>query len=61
MACLWLTTCHLLIHARHCKNNPQTDLASSMEECKMAVCGAVEGLLQKLNLRADQIDILVTT
>lgn len=32
-----------------------------MEECKMAVCGAVEGLLQKLNLRADQIDILVTT
>ena len=52
---------HLLIHGRHCKNNPQTDLGSSMEECKMAVCGAVEGLLQKLNLRADQIDILVTT
>lgn len=48
-------------HRRFCKNNPQTDLASSMAECKMAVCGAVQGLLQKLNLRADQIDILVTT
>ena len=32
-----------------------TDLANSYKECKMAVCGAVEGLLAKAGLRAQDV------
>jgi len=32
-----------------------------MEECHLATTGAVEGLLRKTGMRAQDIDILVTT
>lgn len=40
---------------------PSTDLDSAMEECKLAVCGAMQGLLDKMKLHPQDIDILVTT
>ncbi|GLC50089.1 hypothetical protein PLESTB_000341000 [Pleodorina starrii] len=41
--------------------NARNDLDSAAKECKMAVCGAVEGLLRKTGLSPADIDILVTT
>eukprot|EP00198_Chlamydomonas_reinhardtii_P011489 XP_001700826.1 predicted protein [Chlamydomonas reinhardtii] len=42
-------------------NDAATDLDSAAAECRLAVCGAVEGLLEKTGLRPKDIDILVTT
>lgn len=42
-------------------NDVHTDLNSAAEECRMAVCTAIEGLLKKTGVRAEDIDILVTT
>ena len=44
-----------------CLDKPRTDLIAAMEECKMTMTGAVEGLLRKTGLQAQDIDILVTT
>ena len=44
-----------------CLNSPRTDLNSAQEEAHMTTVGAVEGLLRKTGLRAQDIDILVTT
>ncbi|PNH05133.1 3-ketoacyl-CoA synthase 6 [Tetrabaena socialis] len=49
------------IHPKFCGNHPRTDMDAAAEECRMAVCGAVEGLLKKTGLAARDIDILVTT
>ncbi|EFJ47586.1 hypothetical protein VOLCADRAFT_91861 [Volvox carteri f. nagariensis] len=49
------------IHPKFCGNTPRTDLNASAEECRMAVCGAVEGVLKKTGLRATDIDFLITT
>ncbi|EFJ44710.1 hypothetical protein VOLCADRAFT_95052 [Volvox carteri f. nagariensis] len=38
-----------------------TDLDSASKECRMAVCGAVEGLFKKTGLTPTDIDILITT
>ena len=38
-----------------------TDLNAAADECRMAVCGAVEGLLDKTGLGPQDIDILITT
>ncbi|GLI65640.1 hypothetical protein VaNZ11_009239, partial [Volvox africanus] len=39
----------------------RTDLEAAAKECRMAVCGAVEGLFKKTGLDPADIDILVTT
>ncbi len=44
-----------------CLNSPRTDLTSAQEEAYMTTVGAVEGLLRKTGLRAQDVDILVTT
>lgn len=49
------------IHPKYCEANPRTDLDSAYDECHMAVCGAVEALLDKTGLRPRDIDVLVTT
>ncbi|PNW80516.1 hypothetical protein CHLRE_07g320550v5 [Chlamydomonas reinhardtii] len=49
------------VHPKFCGNNPKTDMDSAAAECRMAVCGAVEGLFKKTGLRPKDIDILVTT
>ncbi len=36
------------IHPKYCGNSPRTDLEAAAEECRMCVCGAVEGLLKKV-------------
>ncbi|GIL44643.1 hypothetical protein Vafri_2162 [Volvox africanus] len=36
-------------------------MESAAEECRMAVCGAVEGALKKTGLRATDFDFLITT
>ena len=47
---------------RHCRDHgPVTDLNTAAAECRMVVCGAVEGLLAKTGLSAHDIDIVVTT
>ena len=47
---------------RHCRDHgPVTDLNTAAAECRMVVCGAVEGLLAKTGLSAQDIDIVVTT
>ncbi|KAG2441061.1 hypothetical protein HXX76_003914 [Chlamydomonas incerta] len=49
------------INPAYAGNDAVTDLTSAAAECRMAVCGAVEGLLQKTGLQPRDIDILVTT
>ncbi|GLC33182.1 Chitin synthase, class 2 [Pleodorina starrii] len=49
------------IHPKFCGNNPRTDMDSAAAECRMAICGAVEGVLKKTGLRPENIDILITT
>ncbi|KAF5841900.1 FAE1/Type III polyketide synthase-like protein-domain-containing protein [Dunaliella salina] len=49
------------IHPQICRDKPKTDLASAYDECKMAVVGAVEGLLARTGLQPSDVDILVTT
>ncbi|KAG2486931.1 hypothetical protein HYH03_014430 [Edaphochlamys debaryana] len=49
------------IHPKYCGNNPKTDLNSAADECRQAICGAVEGLFKKTGLQPKDIDILVTT
>ncbi|KXZ56245.1 hypothetical protein GPECTOR_1g213 [Gonium pectorale] len=49
------------IHPKFCGNNPRTDMDAAAEECRMAVCGAVEGVLKQTGLRATDIDILIST
>ncbi|GIL61963.1 hypothetical protein Vafri_16212 [Volvox africanus] len=39
----------------------RTDLEAADKECRMAVCGAVEGLFNKTGLNPADIDIVVTT
>ena len=50
-----------ILPADVCLDKPRTDLIAAMEECKMTMTGAVEGLLRKTGLQAQDIDILVTT
>ncbi|PNW80493.1 hypothetical protein CHLRE_07g319600v5 [Chlamydomonas reinhardtii] len=49
------------LNPRFVGSRARTDLEAAREECSMAVCGAVEGLLNKTGLRPKDIDILVTT
>ncbi len=38
----------------------QLNMVRAKEEAELVMCGAVEGLLKKTGIRADQIDVLVT-
>ncbi|KAG2441030.1 hypothetical protein HXX76_003883 [Chlamydomonas incerta] len=49
------------LNPRFVGGSPRTDMEAAREECGMAVCGAVEGLLRKTGLRPRDIDILVTS
>lgn len=49
------------IHPKYNAVEPKTDMENAMVEAQMVVCGAVEGLLAKQGLRAQDVDVIVTT
>eukprot|EP00877_Chromochloris_zofingiensis_P010096 jgi/Chrzof1/533/Cz01g19090.t1_LCKAS2 len=49
------------IHPVYNCESPITHLAAGMEECRMVVCGAMEGLMKRAGLAPKDVDILITT
>eukprot|EP00798_Chlamydomonas_sp_ICE-L_P015297 gene15297-21382_t len=49
------------LNPTHCGGKPRTDLAAAEWECREAVLGAAEGLLEKTGLSPRDIDIVITT
>jgi 3-ketoacyl-CoA synthase len=49
------------IHPGYCGPYPEISIPLAYNECKLAMTGAVEGLLRKTGLAAKEVDILITT
>ncbi|KAF6254699.1 FAE1/Type III polyketide synthase-like protein-domain-containing protein [Scenedesmus sp. NREL 46B-D3] len=49
------------IHPKYSCVHPKTSIDDAMDEARMVMCGAIEGLLKKQGLAAKDVDIIVTT
>ncbi|KAF8071135.1 CUT1 [Scenedesmus sp. PABB004] len=49
------------IHPKYNCIAPKTSIDDAMEEARMVICGAIDGLLKKQGLAAKDIDVLITT